>query len=276
MLDLHEIGSLEDLIHFSAIISRIMDDDIAVSVTDTGKIIKYISGVKLNLPLYDGMILPAGSVAKKSMLSGKEINEVVPSSVYGMAFRSICTPIFDGNKVIGAISISRGLEIQSELIASAENLSGSLQEISASIGMVANNAQLLAESIDSIMESAEKADNAMRETDKVLEFIKEIASQTNLLGLNAAIESARAGEAGKGFGIVSQEIRKLSTNSNEAAKQIHDIMDQAVKAVKQISAKVGSTHSATQEQAASTEEINAAIEELNAIAEMLITLGNKL
>lgn len=276
MLNLQEIRSLDDLIFFAAIISKIMDDDIAVSITDRKKIIKYYPGRKLNLPLYDNMILPEGSVAKMSMQSGRDQNDVIPASVYGMAFRSICTPIFNENEVIGAISISKSLETQHELISAAENLSSSLQEITASIGIVANNAQLLSETINEIIESTHNADSAMKETDKVLEFIKEIANRTNLLGLNAAIESARAGETGKGFGIVSQEIRKLSTNSNEAAKQIQNIMGKAIQAVSHITTQVGSTHMATQEQAASTEEINAAIEELSSVAEMLVHLGRKL
>ena len=80
------------------------------------------------------------------------------------------------------------------------------------------------ESISTISEKIHETHDAIEKINDAVNIISDIASQTNLLSLNASIEAAKAGDAGKGFGVVAGEIKKLAERSNESAEQIHEIV----------------------------------------------------
>jgi methyl-accepting chemotaxis protein len=95
--------------------------------------------------------------------------------------------------------------------------------------LTALRAGLLAkeEMLERIHEVAKFSD----ELKSMADSVSSIANQTNLLALNAAIEAARAGEAGRGFAVVADEVRKLSTMSNDTGKQISSRVDAVGKAI---------------------------------------------
>lgn len=124
-------------------------------------------------------------------------------------------------------------------------MSTGIQQIAAKANAVAGASSKSAETAKSGSKSAEKAVSQMqnientvtrssqvvtklgersKEIGQIVDTISGIAGQTNLLALNAAIEAARAGEQGRGFAVVAEEVRKLAEQSQEAAKQIAELI----------------------------------------------------
>ncbi|WP_325437637.1 methyl-accepting chemotaxis protein [Pseudomonas nitroreducens] len=104
-----------------------------------------------------------------------------------------------------------------EAIDAARSGSERVDETSSAIGILAGE-------VGQASQQAEALANQAQDIGKVLEVIRSVAEQTNLLALNAAIEAARAGEAGRGFAVVADEVRSLAQRTQSSTREIEELV----------------------------------------------------
>ena len=164
---------------------------------------------------------------------------------------------------------------QLKLKAMANVLSDNLHQVSATMEELAASASDISGNQATLNDEIKNVNAVTGKIDEVMDFIKDIADETRLLGLNAAIEAARAGEAGLGFGVVAQEIRKLSADSKETVGKIKDLTTIIKISVDKTVHMGGETTSTIGQQAAAIEQVTASVQEITSLTEQLNDLANE-
>lgn len=215
------------------------------------------------------LILISGSATQLAS-AAEELNAVTEESNRGlqqqdMQLEQAATAV---NQMTSAVEeVARNAVSTSQAATASNTLSEkSRQQVRENIA----GTQLMTTEIQGSAERIQHLAGEVRNIGKVLDVIRAVSEQTNLLALNAAIEAARAGEAGRGFAVVADEVRTLAYRTQQSTREIEQMIgsvqttaEQAVDSMRDSTLRAQGTLEITQASGAVLEDIFAAIGQIN-------------
>ncbi|WP_294428248.1 methyl-accepting chemotaxis protein [uncultured Treponema sp.] len=249
--------------------------------TFAGKLQNIIGDVKTSK---DELMVAGENLAGATQDTASSITEII-ANIDSMK-RQIDSQNQSVNQTAGAVnqiasnieSLERMIESQSsgvtqasaaveEMIGNISSVNGSMEKMAHSFNELRANSQVGISKQKAVNDRIEEIESQSQMLQEANVAISDIASQTNLLAMNAAIEAAHAGEAGKGFAVVADEIRKLSETSTAQSKTIGDQLNNIKESINEVVAASSESSLAFETVSKKLEETDALVMQIKAAME---------
>lgn len=199
--------------------------------------------------------------------TGKPQYNKVKKEVYGTDVEGTITPIFDGREVVGAITYVFSTAEKEAIANNADSLSHSVEETEQFIDKITVGTKEVASNMVDVKKITDIVRKQAEEANQVVAQIQKNANYSNILALNASIESARAGQAGRGFAVVSDEMGKFAKMSGEAATKINQNLAEILSSLNTVQSSIDHSVTIVEDQEQAIDELNKVFANVTVTAE---------
>ncbi len=254
---------LESAKKLAPLYQQMVPIDCSIAVTDREKFLVDLAGSDDELTSNEGKRIPEGSGLYKALNSGVKQDYYLSKEIYGNAFKASAVPLVDNNgKVVGAMAMRLSMKNQEMLNETSNAFASAYEEVVATTESMASSTQELSGMMETLSQKQEEMSEKIAAMEKMLRFVKDVAANSNLLGINASIEAARVGENGRGFEVVANEIRKMADNSTKSVEEIQENIQMVKQQASLLSEEITKIADISHNQAASAQEITASMQGL--------------
>lgn len=266
---------LEAYLEVAGELQQLYDEEVAVCILDTEKVLAWYPGPNLNMKVEVGDPLPSGGISEEAIHTGTRIVRRVPKEVLGISYVGIGYPIKENGIVVGCVVIDISVDKYDILTDAGQDILAAVEQISASAENLSASSEELAATVKNMDKETTRVLQEIEHTGKVKDEIHKISMRTNILGLNASIEAARAGELGRGFSVVADEVRKLSESTRVSTTEIEiDLKTVQISVINLIEA-INQLGTVTESQAYAATELSLALGQIAKLAENLVETGTR-
>lgn len=237
-------------------IRQITTEDLGISVIKSDRYVTYLPALSLDLGIKAGDPIKSPAV-QQCIDTGMRIVQTFTrdTSIFGVPYVACAWPIKENEKVVGCVVTTQIIANQEKISAISGELAMMAENFNVGMEGLATNATGIYATSRDLSKLSQELTRATKNSDEIVVFIRNVASQTNLLGLNAAIEAARVGEVGRGFSVVAEEVRKLAGESTSSVKRITDALHTIREYIDNLTEKVTIIDKNLSEQTASIDEM---------------------
>lgn len=261
----------ESLIKATPIIKQIIEEDCAIVIKDNEKFLFVEEGKNIKIPVKAGMPAMDTPATEKVKSTKNPDYTVWFVKEYGTYAKHSTVPIFDENRdIIGMYSFIRDATEEEKNKVTSEELINEISDVETAIKIISESAEEISKKLNEIIKISSKSYEDIEKSNEALKLIDTTTRKTNILGINANIESARAGELGRGFSVVAKEMMKLASQSGTMSKEIEDSLMRMKSNVEATLDAMNNFQEIVEAQEESTKDIAIAMEKISNISKMLI------